>query len=52
MLRRRCAHARRSVRKVVLALCGLTLLSVIGFGQPGFAQTNSPLNFEWEHRGI
>ena len=46
MLRRRCAHVRRSVRKVFLALCGLTLLLVIGFGQPGFAQTNSPLNFE------
>src|SRR6201981_3737786 len=42
----RCAQAHRAVRKVVLALCGLTLLLVIGVGQPGFAQTNQPLNFE------
>ena len=42
----RCARARRVVRKMVLALCGLTLLLGIGFGQPGFAQTNQPLNFE------
>jgi hypothetical protein len=42
----RCARARRVVRKMVLALCGLTLLLGIGLGQPGFAQTNQPLNFE------
>src|ERR1700740_3471371 len=42
----RCAQARGAVRKVVLALCGLRLLLVIVFGQPGFAQTNQPLNFE------
>lgn len=46
MVCHRCAHARRAVRKVVLALCGLTFLLVIGFGQPGFAQANPPLNFE------
>ena len=42
----RCARARRAVRKTVLTLCGLTLLLLMGFGEPGLAQTTSPLNFE------
>jgi hypothetical protein len=42
----RCADTRRAARKVVLALYGLTLLLLIGFRQPGFAQTNQPLSFE------
>src|ERR1700730_1241590 len=46
MLRHQCAYARLAARKMVFALCGLTLVLVVGFGQPGFAQTNPPLSFE------
>src|ERR1700687_221276 len=46
MLRHQCAHARLAVRKMGFALCALTLVLVVGFGQPGFAQTNPPLSFE------
>src|SRR5215472_10815364 len=41
-----CAHARRAVGKITLTLCGLAFLLLTGFGQPGFAQTTPPLNFE------
>src|SRR5215471_21437261 len=42
----RCARARRAVRKFTLALCGLALLLLMGFAQPGVGQTTPPLSFE------
>src|SRR5262252_5320634 len=42
----RCARTRRAVRKMILALCGLAFFVLMGFGQAGFSQTTSPLNFE------
>ena len=41
-----CARVRRAVGKMILTLCGLAFLFLKGFGQPGFAQTTPPLNFE------
>jgi len=45
MSRNSYARVCRGVRKSRFALCGLTLLLVIGFGQTGFTQATPPLNF-------
>ena len=42
----RCARSRRAVRTTILTVSGLAFLFLMGFGQPGFAQTTPPLNFE------
>ena len=41
-----CAHARRAVWRLIFARYGLGFFLLTGFGQPGFAQTTPPLNFE------
>jgi X-X-X-Leu-X-X-Gly heptad repeat protein len=41
-----CARVRRAARNMIATLCGSAFLLLMGFGQPGSAQTTPPLNFE------